>query len=77
MGSCDIDHAQEDVLQKLQTQEAFLPASLVEPLRRFIQAGQSQLVLNELFHLLKKYDLAAAEEREARNEQFLLLIGHK
>jgi hypothetical protein len=75
MGSCDLDHLQEDVAQKLESQKAFLPGFLSEELHRFLQSPQAQHTLNELFHLLKKYDLVPKEEQEARNKQLNRLIG--
>lgn len=67
MGQCSIDHSHEDVLQKLESQQEFLPESISEDVHRFLYGERSQQTLNELFHLLKKYDLASKEEQEERN----------
>ncbi|GGG14417.1 group-specific protein [Paenibacillus abyssi] len=75
MGTCNIDHSQEDVIQKLESQKEFMPQPLGENVLRFLKNVHDQHTLNELFHLLKKYDLASKEEQEARNEKLLQLIG--
>ncbi|MBP1155556.1 MULTISPECIES: group-specific protein [unclassified Paenibacillus] len=75
MGNCNIDHSQEDVIQKLDSQQDFLPEPMGKELHRFLESQHSQQTLNELFHLLKKYDLASYEEREERNKKLLQLIG--
>jgi len=75
MGQCRLDHSRQDVEKKLEEQSPFLPAELSEKLRAFLQNDLSQAVLNELFHLLKKYDLAPAEERKRREEKLEALLG--
>ncbi|CAG9611243.1 hypothetical protein BACCIP111899_00415 [Bacillus rhizoplanae] len=75
MGMCNVDHSSEDVINKLETQQCFLSEFLVKDLHEFLKSNHSQQILNELFHLLKKYDLASKEEREKRNEQLMLLIS--
>lgn len=74
MGKCNIDHAQVDVVKKFEEQQEYLPANLVEEVTTYLKQEQSQTDLNELFHLLKKYDLATEEERAERNEAFGKLI---
>lgn len=74
MGHCNIDHSQEDVSQKLGSQKEFLPLSLYEELYKFLKDQHAQHTLNELFHLLKKYDLASLEEQETRNEKLRQLL---
>lgn len=69
MAECKLDHSRADVQKKLQEQAAFLPQTLVEELSRKLADPLTQEKLNELFHLLKKYDLAPEEERQQRNEQ--------
>lgn len=69
MGTCNIDHSQEDVVEKLQSQESFLPVDLFQTLYAILKEKQSQETLNELFHLLKKYDLASHVEQQERNEK--------
>jgi hypothetical protein len=74
MGACNLDHSLEDVRNKLEIQQSFLPALLFADVQRFLQDEQPQAVLNELFHLLKKYDLVSREEQEERNEGLQRLI---
>lgn len=75
MGACNIDHSFEDVFKKLKSQEEFLPDELNKKIHHFLGKEHSQETLNELFHLLKKYDLAEKTEQESRNEKMLKLIG--
>lgn len=74
MGECRLNHSTEDVLGKLAEQTPYLPAQLGEQLRSMLEKPQSQERLNELFHLLKKYDLASAEERSAREAKMAELV---
>ncbi|MEH7222353.1 hypothetical protein V7112_00965 [Bacillus sp. JJ1566] len=67
MSTCNIDHSKGDVIKKLQSQEGFLPNELYNNAVRFLETERTQLTLNELFHLLKKYDLASEEEQQKRN----------
>lgn len=75
MGKCNLDHSQKDVMRKLESQKDFLPERLYQDLEDFLKNEQPQQTLNELFHLLKKYDLAPKDELEARNQQFIRLIS--
>lgn len=75
MSKCNLDHSQTDVLEKFVSQKYFLPKTIVEKTEDFLQQEQSQLNLNELFHLLKKYDLATNEEKEERNKQLTTLVS--
>jgi len=61
MSNCKIDHSSEDVKKKLQDQTPFLTTQLVEQCSLFLSTDISQTELNELFHLLKKYDLLTDE----------------
>lgn len=70
MSSCPIDHSLEDVQKKLSEQESFLLAGLADGLKIYLTEDVSQEALNDIFHLLKKYDLASAEERTERDAQF-------
>ena len=67
MSTCNIDHSKADVSKKLQSQESFLPKELYNEAALFLEREHTQLTLNELFHLLKKYDLATEEEQQKRN----------
>ncbi|WP_010282923.1 hypothetical protein [Bacillus timonensis] len=75
MSTCNIDHSKEDVVKKLQSQVNFLPKDLYNKATLFLEIEQTQKTLNELFHLLKKYDLAAEEEQQKRNQAMEELIG--
>ncbi|MFK2825732.1 hypothetical protein QYG89_08560 [Bacillus sp. B190/17] len=74
MGQCNIDHSREEVIQKLESQQSFLPESLYGDIHLFLKSRHSQQTLNELFHLLKKYDLSSKEEQEERNEKLQKLV---
>ncbi|KQL49926.1 50S ribosomal protein L7ae [Brevibacillus choshinensis] len=75
MGECKLDHTVEDVQKKLAEQASFLPQKRVEQLQALLETELSQERLNELFHLLKKYDLATPEKRAQREEKMALLLG--
>ncbi|GAB6615610.1 MULTISPECIES: hypothetical protein [Bacillus] len=72
--ACNIDHSMEDVMNKLESQKKFLPEVIFKEVKGFLQGNHSQEILNDVFHLLKKYDLVSEEEREMRNTQLLLII---
>ncbi|PEU76457.1 group-specific protein [Bacillus paramobilis] len=72
--ACNIDHSMEDVMNKLESQKDFLPEVIFKELKGFLQGNHSQEILNDVFHLLKKYDLVSEEEREMRNTQLLRII---
>ncbi|HDR6314385.1 TPA: group-specific protein [Bacillus thuringiensis] len=72
--ACNINHSMEDVMNKLESQKFFLPEVIFKELKGFLQGNHSQEILNDIFHLLKKYDLVSEEEREMRNTQLLLII---
>lgn len=74
MGECNLDHSLDDVKKKLESQQPFLPEPLFRQLSQYVTSERSQQILNELFHLLKKYDLAPAEEQEERNGKMTLLM---
>lgn len=72
--ACEINHTKEDVLNKLVSQKEFLPTELYPKIESFIQTDLSQETLNEVFHLLKKYDLAAEAEQQERNEVLRTMV---
>jgi hypothetical protein len=74
MGKCNIDHSLEDVKNKLEEQSAFLPENVKVQVEESLTNEKSQAFLNELFHLLKKYDLADQREKEDRNTKIINLI---
>ncbi|WP_172369533.1 group-specific protein [Sporosarcina jiandibaonis] len=67
MSSCNLDHDLEDVTKKLSEQKPYLPEDLFVGSNQLLEKRPDQNTLNELFHLLKKYDLASEEERAERN----------
>jgi hypothetical protein len=74
MGKCTIDHTLEDVKQKLVDQSSFMPDDLVAKVSESLTEEADQEFLNEVFHLLKKYDLADEKEREERNKKLSVLL---
>jgi hypothetical protein len=74
MGKCNIDHSLEDVKQKLADQADFLPQPLKEQIEESLTVEKDQEFLNEVFHLLKKYDLADENEKEVRNMKMKELL---
>ncbi|MQR94751.1 group-specific protein [Fictibacillus phosphorivorans] len=74
MGKCTIDHTLEDVKQKLAEQSAFMRRELVIEVGDSLSDDSDQTYLNEVFHLLKKYDLADESEREKRNGKLSELV---
>jgi hypothetical protein len=74
MSQCNIDHSLEDVQKKYESQKEFLPIELLELFHSFFTKTHTQETLNEVFHLLKKYDLSSEEEKLTRNEKFLLVL---
>ena len=69
MSTCNIDHSLEDVIKKLESQKNFLPTSLYEATEVFLHKNRDQNTLNEVFHILKKYDLASETEQTERNNK--------
>lgn len=65
--SCPIDHTTDEVRKKLEEQKPYLPLEICEGIKRMLDIEQPQERLNELFHLLKKYDLADEDEQLERN----------
>ncbi|WP_110928211.1 group-specific protein [Bacillus massiliglaciei] len=75
MSQCSIDHSLEDVRKKLESQKDFLPEQLLESAGLYLEKQRTQEELNELFHLLKKYDLVTEDERLVRNEKMRALMN--
>lgn len=74
MSECKLNHSHEDVKNKYESQAEFLPEPLKERFTVFFQTEHTQEILNEVFHLLKKYDLASDEEKEERNNRLFLIL---
>ncbi|RHW42081.1 group-specific protein [Neobacillus notoginsengisoli] len=77
MGKCNLDHSLEDVLKKFETQKDFLPSNIREGFLARLGSSRNQETLNEIFHLLKKYDLATEEERAARDSELERILLEK
>lgn len=75
MSKCTIDHSERDVIQKLREQRTYMPNELAENCERFLDRPLEQGTLNEVFHLLKKYDLASDKERLERNQKMEQLFS--
>lgn len=75
MSNCPIDHTLEDVQKKLAEQQPFLPKELHKQCQQFLEEAHNQETLNEVFHLLKKYDLASDEVKEGRHVAFDTLFS--
>lgn len=74
MNSCPIDHTPKDVQKKLAEQQPFLPQELYQKCQQFLEEERDQNTLNDLFHLLKKYDLATAEVKVGRQTALQQLL---
>jgi translation initiation factor IF-3 len=74
MSECKLNHSHGDVKNKYESQAEFLPDELKEKFSVFFQKEHTQELLNEVFHLLKKYDLASEEEKAERNNRLLLIL---
>ena len=74
MSNCQIDHTHEDVQKKYESQKEFLPQDMIPLFQLYFSKEHSQKNLNEMFHLLKKYDLSSDEEKENRNIELRLLL---
>ncbi|WP_309090463.1 hypothetical protein [Domibacillus sp.] len=76
MSECSIDHSHTDVIKKVESQKTFLPSDLYKSLYNYLQEERTQDLLNDLFHLLKKYDLVSEEERDVRNKRLALIVNN-
>jgi hypothetical protein len=74
MSECRLDHSQADVKAKYESQAAFLPKDMLPLFHHFFEREHLQELLNEVFHLLKKYDLASEEEKAERNNRLNLVL---
>jgi hypothetical protein len=75
MGECRLNHSLEDVRNKWKEQSPYLPKEISERLAAFLDERLDQATLNEIFHLLKKYDLASPEERADRERKLEQYLG--
>lgn len=74
MSECKLDHSHADVKNKFESQAAFLPEEMKQLFEQFFAEEHSQDLLNDVFHLLKKYDLASEEEKSTRNNRLYLVL---
>ena len=74
MSNCQLDHNREDVIKKFESQKEFLPKEMVPLFELYFSKEHTQKILNEMFHLLKKYDLSSIDEKARRDKQILLLL---
>lgn len=74
MSECKIDHTAEDVKKKYESQKEFLPKEMSSLFEQFFAEEHTQEILNDVFHLLKKYDLVSDEERETRNNRLYMVL---
>ncbi|KAF0822359.1 hypothetical protein KIS1582_3847 [Cytobacillus firmus] len=74
MSECKLDHTPEDVQKKFEQQRGFLPEDINPLFQSFFQQEHTQDILNEVFHLLKKFDLASEEERTERVNRLYLVL---
>ncbi|WP_231557577.1 MULTISPECIES: hypothetical protein [Exiguobacterium] len=69
-----VDHSLKDVSRRLERQSQYMPAHLYFQLEELLQWSLDQQVVNQLYALLKKYDVLTDIEREERNISIQLLI---
>jgi hypothetical protein len=74
MSECKLNHTHEDVKNKYISVSAFLPEDMKPLFDQFFSKEHTQDLLNDVFHLLKKYDLASEEEKGARNSRLYLVL---
>jgi len=74
MSECKLDHSLEDVKDKYEQQKEFLPAELIPFFEAFFQKDHTQQILNDVFHLLKKYDLSSDDEKTNRANRLSLVL---
>jgi hypothetical protein len=74
MGECKIDHSHDDVRKKFEDQAEYLPNEMNQLFVQFFSEKHTQEILNEVFHLLKKYDLASEEEKQERTNRLYMVL---
>ncbi|PLR78534.1 group-specific protein [Bacillus sp. V3-13] len=74
MGGCNVDHSHDDVKNKFKSQSEYLPTEIRELFSKFLAEEHTQDILNDVFHLLKKYDLADEQEKQERNRRLELIL---
>ena len=74
MDPSTVDHSLKDVSRSLERQSQYMPAHLYFQLEELLNWSLDQEVVNQLYALLKKYDVLTDIEREERNVSIQLLI---
>ncbi|MBS4213290.1 MULTISPECIES: group-specific protein [Neobacillus] len=74
MSECKLDHSHDDVKKKYESQSAFLPEEMNPLFEQFFEKDHTQDILNEVFHLLKKFDLASEEEKSERTNRLNMVL---
>ncbi|MEH7118552.1 hypothetical protein V7128_14175 [Neobacillus vireti] len=74
MSECKLNHTQEEVKNKYESQTHFLPDEMNDLFHQFFAKEHTQELLNEVFHLLKKYDLAPSDEKNERNNRLYMVL---
>lgn len=74
MSECKLDHSHEDVKNKYESLAQYLPEHFTQLFTQFFQKEHTQELYNQVFHLLKKYDLASDEEKKERNNRLRLIL---
>ncbi len=74
MDPSTVDHSIEDVSRRLERQSQCMPAHLYFQLEELLNWSLEQEVVNQLYALLKKYDVLTDIEREVRNISIQMLI---
>jgi hypothetical protein len=74
MSECKLNHSLEDVISKYESQAAFLPEEMKPLFAQFFAKEHTQEILNEVFHLLKKYDLATEDEKNERTNRLNMVL---
>ncbi|MBS4189369.1 group-specific protein [Bacillus sp. FJAT-49705] len=74
MSECKLDHTHDDVIRKFEQQQEYLPEDLKPLLAVFFEKEHTQVLLNEVFHLLKKFDLSSDEEKLERINRLSFIL---
>lgn len=74
MSECKLNHSAEDVKHKYESQIPYLPDDMNDLFTLFFEKQHTQELLNNVFHLLKKYDLASEKEKMERNNRLYLIL---
>lgn len=76
MSECKLDHSHDDVKQKYESQAEHLPQEMRPLFEQFFAKEHTQDILNDVFHLLKKYDLASKDDQAERNNRLYMVLNN-